>query len=129
MIAELNLLDPQQIAAIKPGEAFNQLILLSGRSAQDLTQFMYHHHNVASMWYIMAAIGFTTAVLILVYSAWWSRTGHSAAVAKTPQVSEAPQAGEEHGEASAVDCAVKDEAEEIADVSKDNAPNDSKDKD
>lgn len=83
MLLDGNLLSPEQIAAVKPGEAFNQLVLLSGRTPEDLTQFMYHHHNVAAMWYIMAGIGFLTAVLILVYAAWWSRTGSSQAVAES----------------------------------------------
>lgn len=80
MLLELKLVTPQQLEAIKPGEAFNQLVLLSGRAPEELTQFMYHHHSVASMWYIMAGVGFLTALLILIYSFWWARTGTSAAV-------------------------------------------------
>ena len=54
MLVDNNLMTPDQAAAIQPGEAFNQLVALSGRTAEDLTQFMYHHHNVAAMWEIMA---------------------------------------------------------------------------
>ncbi|MGM9992240.1 MAG: MFS transporter [Candidatus Bruticola sp.] len=80
MLIDNNLMTPTQVDAVKPGEAFDQLIALSGRSAEELTQFMYHHHNVATMWEIMACIGFATAVLILIYAVWWAKTGHSAAV-------------------------------------------------
>ena len=81
MLVDSNLMTPEQASAIQPGEAFNQLVALSGRTADDLTQFMYHHHNVAAMWEIMACIGFITALLILAYSVWWAKTGTSAAVA------------------------------------------------
>ncbi|MGM9998403.1 MAG: MFS transporter [Candidatus Bruticola sp.] len=89
MLVDSNLMTSAQAEAIKPGEAFEQLVSLSGRSADELTQFMYHHHNVASMWEIMACIGFATAVLILIYAVWWAKTGHSAAVADSAQIKDA----------------------------------------
>ena len=50
---------------------------------QEMMMFMYHHHNVAAMWEIMACIGFVTDLLILAYSVWWAKTGQSAAVTAT----------------------------------------------
>ncbi len=97
MLVDNNLMTPDQVAAIRPGEAFNQLVALSGRTADDLTQFMYHHHNVAAMWEIMACIGFITALLILVYSVWWAKTGHSAALVDSPSPVEAESESQDKG--------------------------------
>ena len=74
-----DLMDASQIAAIKQGEAF-QTLMNFGLDPYALTQEMYQAHPVAWLWYIMAGVGILTAILILVYSVWWDRTGVSQAV-------------------------------------------------
>jgi hypothetical protein len=42
----------------------------TGESAQDLTQLLYHSHNIGMGWYIIAAIGTISAVGIFIYGKW-----------------------------------------------------------
>lgn len=81
LLSSMNLQSPEVIASIPHGEAFGRLIELSGMNPLELTKIMYQSHHAAMMWYIMAGVGFTTAILILAYSVWWSKTGTSQAVA------------------------------------------------
>ena len=69
------------VNAIPHGEAFSRLVEATGQNADVLTKSLYHSHAVGDMWYIMAAVGFLTSALILVYGAWQARR-HRAQLAK-----------------------------------------------
>ncbi|MCR5660843.1 MAG: MFS transporter [bacterium] len=80
------------ISSIPQGEAFTKLVELSGQKAEVLTHMMYTQHNVASMWYIMAGVGFLTAFLILCYGAWLGRRNAAAAKNAASQGCAKPEA-------------------------------------
>ena len=58
------------VSAIPQGEAFTTLVSFTGESAEQLTQFLYHSHNIGMAWYIIAAIGTISAVGIYLYGKW-----------------------------------------------------------
>jgi POT family proton-dependent oligopeptide transporter len=59
-----------EVDAIKQGEAFKELMRFTGESREQLTQALYHTHNVGAVWLIMGAIGVVTAVGIYMYGRW-----------------------------------------------------------
>ncbi len=61
------------VQAIPHGEAFAKLVEVTGQNADALTKTLYHSHSVGNIWFIMAAVGFVTAALILIYGAWAHR--------------------------------------------------------
>lgn len=59
--------------ALPIGEAFNKLVQFTGESPEKLTQALYHSHHVGLTWYVFAAIGVASAVMIYLYGRWISR--------------------------------------------------------
>lgn len=59
-----------EVSAIPQGEAFTTLVSYTGENAHDLTQLLYHSHNIGMAWYIIAAIGTISAVGIYIYGKW-----------------------------------------------------------
>lgn len=59
-----------EVDAIPQGEAFTTLVSYTGENAHDLTQLLYHSHNIGMAWYIIAAIGTISAVGIYFYGKW-----------------------------------------------------------
>ena len=56
--------------ALPVGEAFNKLVQFTGESPEKLTQLLYHSQNVGLTWFVFAAIGVASAVMIYVYGRW-----------------------------------------------------------
>jgi proton-dependent oligopeptide transporter, POT family len=52
------------------GEAFNKLVQVTGESPAHLTQVLYQSHHVGLTWYVFAAIGVASAVMIYCYGQW-----------------------------------------------------------
>lgn len=69
LLAERGM-DAAQLAAVKQGEAFGELVKFTGESREHLTQLMYSTHNVGVVWIIMGAIGVVTAMGIYAYGKW-----------------------------------------------------------
>ncbi len=65
-------LTPEQVAekALPIGEAFNKLVEVTGDSPAHLTQLLYRSHHVGLTWYVFAAIGVASAVMIYLYGRW-----------------------------------------------------------
>jgi hypothetical protein len=65
-------LPPEQISeqAVPIGEAFNKLVQVTGDSPAHLTQVLYQTHHVGLTWYVFAAIGVASAVMIYAYGRW-----------------------------------------------------------
>ena len=65
-------LTPEQCSekALPIGEAFNKLVEVSGDSPEHLTQLLYQSHHVGLTWYVFAAIGVASAVMIYFYGRW-----------------------------------------------------------
>lgn len=61
------------VSNIPIGEAFTQLINVSGSSEQLLTSQMYAANNIGTVWYIMAAVGLISAFGMYVYGKWTYR--------------------------------------------------------
>ena len=68
-------LTPEQVTeqALPIGEAFKKLIAVTGQSPEHLTQQLYHAHHVGMTWYVFAAIGVASAVMIWLYGRWVQR--------------------------------------------------------
>jgi proton-dependent oligopeptide transporter, POT family len=56
--------------ALPIGEAFGKLVQFTGESPEKLTQVLYHSHHVGLTWYVFAAIGVSSAVMIYFYGRW-----------------------------------------------------------
>jgi hypothetical protein len=56
--------------ALPVGEAFNKLVQVTGESPEKLTQALYQTHHVGLTWYVFAAIGVASAVMIYFYGRW-----------------------------------------------------------
>ncbi len=52
------------------GEAFAQLVKYTGEAPERLTQQLYHSHNVGMTWYVFAAVGVLSAIMIYFYGRW-----------------------------------------------------------
>jgi MFS family permease len=65
-------LSPAQVSeqAVPIGEAFNKLVQVTGESPEHLTQALYQSHHVGLTWYVFAAIGVASAVMIYLYGQW-----------------------------------------------------------
>jgi MFS family permease len=59
-----------KVAAIKQGEAFDQLVAFTGDSADTLTRTLYESHSIGNVWLIMGVVGILTAAGIYMYGAW-----------------------------------------------------------
>lgn len=81
MLVDKGYLDVQAAASVPNGEAFKTLLAHVGGSADQLTLQLYQAHNVGEMWYMMAAVGFVTATLILVYGSWLTKRRQAQAAA------------------------------------------------
>lgn len=56
--------------ALPVGEAFKKLVEFTGDTPEHLTQLLYQAHHVGMTWYIFAAIGVASAVMIYFYGRW-----------------------------------------------------------
>lgn len=65
-------LSPDQVThqALPIGEAFKKLVEVTGQSPETLTQTLFQSHHVGLTWYIMAAVGLASTVMIFVYGRW-----------------------------------------------------------
>jgi hypothetical protein len=73
MLAERGL--PADLAAVPQGKAFDKLVEALGQAPWDVTKMLYdrHHASIASVWYIMGAVGVVSALGIWAYGAWIER--------------------------------------------------------
>jgi len=65
-------LTPAQVTeqALPIGEAFKKLVAVTGENPVQLTQQLYQAHHVGTTWYVFAAIGVASAVMIWFYGRW-----------------------------------------------------------
>jgi len=63
-------LTAQQVGALPVGEAFAKLVQVTGASAETLTRQLYESHQVGLTWFVFAAIGCASAVMIYLYGRW-----------------------------------------------------------
>jgi dipeptide/tripeptide permease len=65
-------LSPDQVSeqALPIGEAFKKLVEVTGETPAHLTQTLYQSHYVGLTWYVFAAIGVASAVMIYLYGQW-----------------------------------------------------------
>jgi len=65
-------LTPEQYSeqALPIGEAFKKLVQVTGDTSEHLTQILYQSHHVGLTWYVFAAIGVASAVMIYLYGQW-----------------------------------------------------------
>ena len=65
-------LTPEQYSeqSLPIGEAFKKLVQVTGDSPEHLTQVLYQTHHVGLTWYVFAAIGVASAVMIYFYGQW-----------------------------------------------------------
>jgi hypothetical protein len=65
-------LSPAEVSekALPIGEAFNKLVQVTGESPAHLTQVLYQSHHIGLTWYVFAAIGVASAVMIYFYGRW-----------------------------------------------------------
>ena len=56
--------------ALPIGEAFKKLVQVTGDTPEHLTQVLYQSHHVGLTWYVFAAIGVASAVMIYLYGQW-----------------------------------------------------------
>ena len=65
-------LSPAEVSenALPIGEAFSKLVQVTGESPAQLTQVLYQSHHIGLTWYVFAAIGVASAVMIYFYGRW-----------------------------------------------------------
>jgi proton-dependent oligopeptide transporter, POT family len=65
-------LTPAQVSeqAVPIGEAFKKLVEVTGDTPAHLTHALYQSHHVGVTWYVFAAIGVGSAVMIYLYGRW-----------------------------------------------------------
>jgi hypothetical protein len=56
--------------ALPIGEAFSKLVEVTGEDPSALTQTLYQSHSVGFTWYVFAAVGVLSAVMIYLYGRW-----------------------------------------------------------
>ena len=56
--------------ALPVGEAFKKLVEVTGKTPEVLTQQLYQSHHVGVTWFVFAAIGVASAVMIYFYGRW-----------------------------------------------------------
>jgi hypothetical protein len=57
-------------AALPVGKAFEKLVEFTGETPEKLTQLLYQHHHVGLTWFIFAAVGVASGVMIYFYGRW-----------------------------------------------------------
>jgi hypothetical protein len=79
MLSERGL--PSDVASVPNGKAFDKLVEAMGQPAWDVTKQLYERHQlqIASVWYIMGAIGILSALGIWLYGKWIQRMRATAA--------------------------------------------------
>ena len=70
LLTQRGLLSADAAAAIPNGEAFGQLVKLTGEAPRALTNVLYASHNVGMVWYIMGIVGILSAIGIYLYGRW-----------------------------------------------------------
>jgi MFS family permease len=65
-------LSPAQVSeqALPIGEAFGKLVQVTEETPARLTQALYQSHHIGLTWYVFAAIGVASAVMIFLYGQW-----------------------------------------------------------
>jgi len=63
-------LDAVSEKALPIGEAFKKLVEVTGETPAALTQQLYQTHHVGVTWFVFAAIGIASAVMIYYYGRW-----------------------------------------------------------
>lgn len=63
-------MNPQDVADIKNGEAFDTLVAHTGQSAQAITDMLYQANNIGMAWYIITTVGAISGVGIYLYAKW-----------------------------------------------------------
>jgi MFS family permease len=78
-------MSPAQVTeqAIPNGEAFDKLVQFTHESPQHLTQLLYQSHHVGLTWYVFAAIGVSSAVMIYAYGKWIQRLAQTEAASRS----------------------------------------------
>ena len=68
-------MSPSQVTehALPIGEAFDRLVQFTHDTPEHLTQVLYQTHQVGLTWYVFAAIGVASAVMIFAYGKWIQR--------------------------------------------------------
>ena len=74
MLAEKGF--PSDLAAVPQGKAFDKLVEALHQPAWDVTRMLYglHQASIASVWYIMGAVGIVSALGIWLYGRWLQRS-------------------------------------------------------
>lgn len=57
-------------AVLPVGKAFEKLVQFTGETPEKLTQLLYQHHHVGLTWFIFAAVGVASGVMIYFYGEW-----------------------------------------------------------
>ena len=57
-------------AVLPVGDAFKKLVEVTGETPQRLTQLLHQTHHVGMTWFVFAAIGIASAVMIYFYGRW-----------------------------------------------------------
>lgn len=65
-------LSPDQVTerALPIGEAFKKLVEHTGESPESLTHALYQSHDIGLVWWVFAAVGVLSAILIWFYGRW-----------------------------------------------------------
>ena len=81
-------LSPAQVTeqALPIGEAFKKLVQFTGESPEHLTQVLYQSHHIGMTWYVFAAIGAVSAVMIYLYGRWVLKLAGREAARQGPAV-------------------------------------------
>ncbi len=79
-------MSPEQVTekALPVGEAFQKLVEYTGESPEALTDLLYMSHNVGTTWYVFAAVGVLSAVMIYLYGRWILTLDKKEKAASTP---------------------------------------------
>ena len=77
---------PTQVSeqALPIGEAFNKLVQFTGESPGHLTQILYQSHHIGLTWYVFAAIGVASAVMIYLYGQWIRKLARQGVAGQQP---------------------------------------------
>jgi MFS family permease len=71
MLRERGLSAAEVSQAVLPvGDAFKKLVEVTGETPQRLTQLLHQTHHVGMTWFVFAAIGIASAVMIYFYGRW-----------------------------------------------------------
>jgi hypothetical protein len=65
-------LSPEAVSehALPIGEAFKKLVEVTGQTPEALTRQLYESHHVGVTWFVFAAVGIASAVMIYLYGRW-----------------------------------------------------------